>query len=245
MGEPRVFACACPACGTIVLVSAADIRKPVTARCRCRTRKSTDTPFGRREWDACREPRLLRECLVALEIAPSRRIRRLLPVGIGRLIFDWCRNYWFREAIARGEEFADTPSLPRRKSEIVEGLAPTRYAAWGRGEWRRVGVACVADDPVLEFPGIDQADGLRVCDVYRDLLPNPFTPIIWRPDWLTSTVRDLAAHIYEQRAFDLMPILGDALMDARCDHQLVQDHCRAPKPHSRGCWVVDAILGKS
>jgi hypothetical protein len=60
-----------------------------------------------------------------------------------------------------------------------------------------------------------------------------------------STVRDLAAHIYASRDFSAMPILADALLDAGCDHQLIQDHCRASKPHARGCWVVDAILGKS
>ncbi|WP_439629481.1 hypothetical protein [Gemmata sp.] len=42
-----------------------------------------------------------------------------------------------------------------------------------------------------------------------------------------------------------MPILGDALQDAGCDHDLVLGHCRGAKLHARGCWVVDAILGKT
>ncbi|MBA4188342.1 MAG: hypothetical protein C0467_10090 [Planctomycetaceae bacterium] len=77
------------------------------------------------------------------------------------------------------------------------------------------------------------------------MFPNPFVPLEWNPEWLTSTVRDLAAHIYAERDFATMPILGDGLMDAGCDHQLIQDHCRSTKPHARGCWVVDAILGKT
>ena len=51
--------------------------------------------------------------------------------------------------------------------------------------------------------------------------------------------------IYDRHAFDLMPILSDALLDAGCDHQLVQEHCRSGKPHARGCWVLDALLGRS
>jgi hypothetical protein len=82
-----------------------------------------------------------------------------------------------------------------------------------------------------------------VLNAYRELFPNPFVPLEWNPEWFTSTVRELAAHIYENRDFSAMPILGDALMDAGCDHQLVQEHCRSTKPHARGCWVVDAILG--
>jgi len=83
-----------------------------------------------------------------------------------------------------------------------------------------------------------------VAAVTHDLLPNPFVPVAWNPEWLSSTVRDLAAHIYDSRDFGAMPILTDALQDSGCDHQLVQEHCRGTKPHARGCWVVDAILGR-
>jgi hypothetical protein len=69
----------------------------------------------------------------------------------------------------------------------------------------------------------------------------------WFPDprWLTTTVVDLAAAIYEERSFVNLPILADALMDAGCDSAEVLDHCRSEGPHARGCWVVDAILGKA
>ena len=57
-------------------------------------------------------------------------------------------------------------------------------------------------------------------------------------------IRGPEVTFYEMREFELMPVLGDALMDAGCDHPLVLAHCRSEKPHARGCWVVDAILGK-
>jgi hypothetical protein len=64
------------------------------------------------------------------------------------------------------------------------------------------------------------------------------------PRWQTSTVVDLATAIYNERAFDRMPILADALMNAGCDNDEIIAHCRDAGPHLRGCWVVDLLLGK-
>jgi hypothetical protein len=79
----------------------------------------------------------------------------------------------------------------------------------------------------------------------RDIIGNPFRPITCDPAWRTSTVLALAQGIYDERAFDRMPILADALQDADCDNAGILDHCRGPGPHVRGCWVVDLLLGKS
>jgi hypothetical protein len=77
---------------------------------------------------------------------------------------------------------------------------------------------------------------------------NPFRPSIIAPDWLTwnnGTIAKLAQTIYDDRRYDIMPILGDALEEAGCTDGQILDHCRGPGPHVRGCWVVDLILGKS
>jgi hypothetical protein len=79
----------------------------------------------------------------------------------------------------------------------------------------------------------------------RDLLGNPFRPVTIDPAWRTSTVLALADGIYQEKAFDRMPILADALQDAGCDNEAMLDHCRSEEPHVRGCWVVDLLLGKS
>ncbi len=42
-----------------------------------------------------------------------------------------------------------------------------------------------------------------------------------------------------------MPILGDALEAAGCTPVEALRHCREPGEHVRGCWVVDALLGKT
>lgn len=56
-------------------------------------------------------------------------------------------------------------------------------------------------------------------------------------------MRGLAAAAYEERAFDHLPLLADALMDAGCADDDLLGHCRAAGPHVRGCWVVDLVLG--
>jgi hypothetical protein len=50
--------------------------------------------------------------------------------------------------------------------------------------------------------------------------------------------------MYESRDFGAMPILADAIQGAGCDPPDILDHCRSSVPHVRGCWVVDAVLGK-
>lgn len=64
------------------------------------------------------------------------------------------------------------------------------------------------------------------------------------PVWLTRAVTSLAARIYDDRAFDLLPILADALEDAGCTNTDILNHCRQPEEHVKGCWVLDLILGK-
>jgi hypothetical protein len=65
-------------------------------------------------------------------------------------------------------------------------------------------------------------------------------------EWRSSTVMQLANHIYEARDFAQMPILADALQDAGCNNADILSHCRDPQQvHVRGCWVVDGVLGKS
>jgi len=64
------------------------------------------------------------------------------------------------------------------------------------------------------------------------------------PAWLTGTVTSLAQAIYDERAFDRLPILADALEDAGCTNQDILAHCRQPGEHCRGCWALDLVLGR-
>ena len=73
---------------------------------------------------------------------------------------------------------------------------------------------------------------------------NPFRPVTVDPAWLTTAVVKLAQAIYDERRFQEMPILADALEEAGCTNADILHHCRSEGPHVRGCWVVDVILGK-
>jgi hypothetical protein len=81
-------------------------------------------------------------------------------------------------------------------------------------------------------------------ELIRDIFGNPFRPVASDPAWLSTPVVDLARTMYESRDFLAMPILGDALEEAGCSDADVLAHCRGDGPHTRGCWVVDAILKK-
>lgn len=84
----------------------------------------------------------------------------------------------------------------------------------------------------------------RQADLLRCIFGNPFRPAVLDPAWLTPTVVALAQGIYEEGAFDRMPELADALGTAGYHDVDILGHCRQARPHVRGCWVVDAVLGR-
>jgi hypothetical protein len=73
--------------------------------------------------------------------------------------------------------------------------------------------------------------------------PLPFRQITVDQSWQTSAVVALATSIYDERRWQDMPILGDALQEAGCSDAEVLAHCRG-MIHARGCWLVDLLLNK-
>ena len=67
------------------------------------------------------------------------------------------------------------------------------------------------------------------------------------PHWLTwngGTVVRLAQAVCDERAFERLPLLADALEDAGCADADLLGHLRSPGPHVLGCWAPDVLLGK-
>ncbi len=87
----------------------------------------------------------------------------------------------------------------------------------------------------------------EAADLLRDVFGNPFRPVAIPPAWLhwnNGTVPRLAQAIYDERRYQNLPILADALQDAGCTDETILAHCHSPTSHVRGCWVIDALLGK-
>jgi hypothetical protein len=116
-------------------------------------------------------------------------------------------------------------------------------AAWAAGEHAASLVGATNDSPA--FAAGRAAELLAQAALLRDILgPVPFRPFQIDPAWRTPTVLCLATALYEERRFDDMPMLADALEEAGCQDETILAHCRGPGPHARGCWVVDALLRK-
>jgi hypothetical protein len=99
-----------------------------------------------------------------------------------------------------------------------------------------------------EFQPLLNAADARLAELLRDVIGNPFAPIEVERRWLRwnrGGVRKLAQVVYDERRFEDLPVLADALEEAGCTHADILTHCRQPGEHVRGCWVVDLLLGKS
>jgi hypothetical protein len=118
-----------------------------------------------------------------------------------------------------------------RKAETV-----ARNASWAGCEAAWAGDWAVA------------AEKKAQCDLLRDIVGNPFRPSAVDPSWAVwndGLVVKLAAAAYEERAFDRLPVLADALEEAGCTDAVLLDRLRGPGPHALGCHALDAVLGKT
>jgi hypothetical protein len=94
---------------------------------------------------------------------------------------------------------------------------------------------------------------VRFLHFLYDLTPQPEDPrTVLDPAWLAwhgGLIPVMARTIYDERRFEDMPILADALEEAGCEDRLILDHCRGTGGrngvlHARGCWFLDLVLGK-
>jgi hypothetical protein len=132
--------------------------------------------------------------------------------------------------------------------------AADRETDWGppySDEWN---AAWDAAAEVASAPA-ERAEQGRQAVLLRDLFgPLPFRPVALDPAWLSwsgGTVVRLAQAAYERRelpvgtlAPDRLAVLADALEEAGCQDGQILGHLRSGGEHYRGCFVVDALLGK-
>ena len=210
------------------------------------------------EWQACDHPELLFHVQNLEHVKVSVRRRRLIGVAVCRalppgLVEPSVLEQWLTIAELFAEQPDANPSaggvprwdrLMKRPGDRAEQDAREALAHLIRDAINMAifHVAC-ARDPSTHARAV--AVDSFLTDLVRDILGNPFRPVVAIPSWHTSTVVALASGMYESRDFSAMPILADALQDAGCDSADVLEHCRDPNAvHVRGCWVVDLVLGK-
>ncbi len=182
-----------------------------------------------------------------------------------------CRHAWplFADEpecsalVLEAERFADKGGNRRRLTRLDASLPPPQSDGHGFHLFAVHAARFVADSNVIiaslavaqtvaqglrhiaAHSGVSELGDERQAGILRDCFGNPFRPAVFDPSWRTSDVIALARGIYEERAFDRMPILADALQDAGCHSDDILDHCRDTNQiHVRGCWVVDLSLGK-
>jgi hypothetical protein len=155
---------------------------------------------------------------------------------------------------AQGRGVTSRPSAPKRERRV----ASLAYYAAARDAmetaWNTPGLAVevliwrAGGYNACDWNAIKAAEWEMLARLLRDTIGNPFKPLTIDPAVFVSqggTVVRMATAIYNDRRWEAMPLLGDALEDAGCTDQAILDHCRGPGPHTRGCHVVDAILGRS
>lgn len=207
------------------------------------------------DWLTCADPAPMLELLRG---KVSDRKLRMFAVACYRSPRVWMRlrgNKSIKEAVWATEQMADGQGDRSSRLYDFEPAASDAFAAAQSSARRACGYAAEAG---FEGVNLEWADGKVVeqsnlqlneemacqCRLLRCIFGNHFLRMAIDPRWLSPTVVDLARLVYAKKAFEQMPALAGALMEAGCSDTCVLGHCRAPGPHALGCWVLDLLLEK-
>ena len=224
------------------------------------------------EWQTATNPNMMIVYLTSPTPQRSDRKLTLFALACVDRIRPFIQDQRFLETLAIEERMADGLASPkecvraadlarkteraarRRFRQMYDGRQPTHeelraffadkvaysfvYAPWMLAR-------CVATEvkSFVQTVGDSEAEeDTRQCLLLREIFGNPFRPVAVDPNWLTSAVVGLARGILEERAFERLPILADALEEAGCQESAILTHCRSSGPHVPGCWVIDLLL---
>jgi hypothetical protein len=197
-----------------------------------------------------------------LELPQNPRKRRLFSCACCRSIEHLLRDARSRTAVEIAEKYADGRATEQERERAwVDAKAVTEELKQIQDtdpttsiRVADISMACAAEFAVQDETeygaGIvawNSAGGMRNADEFQTaLLRDIFGPpdVRFAEEWRTPTVVELATRMYEERRFDEMPALADALKEVGCGDDPILSHCRSGGLHVRGCWVVDLILGK-
>jgi hypothetical protein len=204
------------------------------------------------EWWRVRNPAPM---LGFLEGRASDRKLRLVMVA-------WCRRAWdslpkpIREFVDATDRYVEGELTGEELMGYRDGYVEERLRDYGYSE--------PSDWTAPQNPWTDACESFNYggrnflniivqqqsqTDLLREIFgPLPFRPVTVQPSWVQwndGTVLHLAQSIYDDRRFEDLPILADALEDSGCTDTDILGHCRSGRDHVRGCWVVDLVLRKT
>jgi hypothetical protein len=119
----------------------------------------------------------------------------------------------------------------------------TDFPEWGSRE-ARLAVVWEKVQQGIDHRVANADEQAQQCVVLRDIFGNPFRRVAVDPSWLTPSVVGMVRTVYDDRAFDRMPQLADALERAGCTNADLLSHCRQLGEHVRGCWLIDLLNKK-
>jgi hypothetical protein len=221
------------------------------------------------EWLACSDPWPMRRHLFESGQGTDRKLR-LFACACCRHLWETVPERWNEGTVETCERYADgladeaELTAMRRRAHAVAGETERMRGGWAffaarvpfraaQRAARTSTAACemavpavgsfaaeIGDDPAEARAREQRAQA----DLLRDIFGTPMRPPPFDPAWRTPAVLRMAAALYEGRTFDGMPFLGDALEEAGCADPEILHHCRGDAHHARGCWIVDAALGR-
>ena len=216
------------------------------------------------KWLTCNDPQPM---LVFLRGQASERKLRLFEVACCRSIWHLLTDERSRRLVEVAEQYADGHPKPPGplESAAMEAVSrfPTQSALFAAARTAVMTIWDYSPDSLhymnSSYPPMVR-DALAVAGntaeavpseppvqaaLLRDIFGNPFRPISLDSAWLSwndATIPRLAQAVYNDRAFDRLPILADALEQAGCEDADILAHCRSDGPHVKGCWAMDLIL---
>ena len=221
------------------------------------------------EWLACADPKPM---LVFLQWNASARKSLLFNVACCRRIWHLLLDERSRTLVEQVERFADgkvtifdvssAADLHDSAQEAYDFKAPWWAAMYAPSSSNcqetatdaAEAVGCAAwwdsipeDDPLIEsVHSVSRHAELEAqCSILRDIFgPQPFRPLSLHSSSLSNTVSELAQAIYDDRSFDRLPELADAMQKAGCDSEETLNHLQGTGRHVRGCLALDLALGK-
>jgi hypothetical protein len=185
----------------------------------------------------------------------SPRKLALFGAACCRRVWDQLSEAWLRRLVEAAEEFADgARTMPQLRQTLWDSWPSSADENWTRGLFLAVTLHAAVLAGVKGVygsrpnrPNQEEQDRWQ-CELIRDIFGHPSRSSAVDPTWEKwnqGWIGKMAATIYQERAFDRLPVLADGLQDAGCSDAELLGHMRGPGPHVPGCWVIDLLLGKA